>query len=114
MPETESAGGLPRSRSSLLTPARHVSVLLDLLDVQYLRFPVRQYARLRRHDLRRGDGTLSRVEGCFSGRKLLVGSLAVVAHGRIRRDHGQGRIPLSHIDAARILSTPVLWRGGMR
>jgi len=35
------AGGFPRSGQSLSTPARHVSVLLDVFDVQYVRVPVR-------------------------------------------------------------------------
>src|SRR5438445_8855758 len=114
MSEIESAGGVPRGRQSLLAAARYVSVLLDLLDVQHLWFSVRQYARLRRHDLRRRHGTLSQIKGRFLGRQLLLGSLALMAHGRVRRNHWQGGISLSHVNAAGVFPTPVLRRRRMR
>ena len=73
MRETEFAGGLSRSRPSLSAPAGVFSHLLDLLDVQYLRLSLRQHARLRRHDLRRSDGTISETKSSVSWKATAPG-----------------------------------------
>src|SRR5918999_3164689 len=99
MREVELTGWFSRSRQSLSAAACFFSYLFDLLHVQYLRFSVRQYARLRRHDLRRRHGALPEIESRVLRRKLLVGALAALAHGRIRGNYGQSRISVSQIDA---------------
>src|ERR687891_1290564 len=114
MREAELTGGFSRSRAGLFAAAGVFSYLLDLFDVQYLRISLCEHARLRRHDLRRRDGTLPKIESRVFRRQLLVGAMAALAHGRIRGNYRQSGISLSQIDAARILSAPVLRRGGMR
>src|SRR5262245_30495054 len=114
MREIKFTGGFSRSRPRLSTPAGVFSYLLDLLDVQHVRISLRQHARLRRHDLRRSDGTIPETKSSLLGRKLLLGALAPLAHGRIRGDYRAGRISVSEANTARIFSAPVLRRGGMR
>src|SRR6266550_4130921 len=114
MRETELTGWLSRSRPRLSAAAGVLSHLLDLLDVQHVRISLRQYARLRRYDLRLRHGAFSQTEGGISRRQLLLGALAALAHGRIRRDYWKGGISVSNTHPARIFSTPVLRRSRMR
>src|SRR5438094_10605962 len=97
--EAELTGGISRSRPGLSATTGFLSHLLDFFDVQYLRFSFCQHARLRRHDLRRSYGALSEIESGLLGRKLFLGALAPLAHGRIRRDNGSSGIPVSKADA---------------
>src|ERR1044072_4993028 len=108
MRKAESARGLPRSRPRLSAAAGVLSHLLDVLDVQHLRLPLRQHARLRRHDFRRGYGKIPQIESGILGRKLLLGAVAALAHGGICRNHRESGVSVFNIDAAGIFSTPEL------
>src|SRR6266550_6948348 len=92
MREIKFARGFSRSRPRLSAAARVLSHLLDLFDVQHFRISLRQYARLRRYDFRRCHGAFSETQGGLSRRQLLLGALASLAHGRIRRDYGASGI----------------------
>src|SRR5262245_53948347 len=89
MPKIGNPRRLSRSRPCLPAAAGAFGFYSELHHVQHAVVSDGEHVRLLRYDLRRRDGTVSKIESRVPGRQLRLAALAALAHGRIRRAYGR-------------------------